>query len=278
MTYVIALVMMLDLPCGRTTTDAVELRGCWVTDADLPALARQSSLKRLDLSMTRISDQGLLQLKPLAGLEELNLRYAELIGDEGMSAVKGWQALRRIDLRGTKITDTTLGYLGALPTLESIDAGFAQVSDNGIELLTNLPKLRALSVGGNKLTDTGMQALRLMPTLAYLDLSGPQRTDSGLWSVSLTEKGVGAIATLKELRELRIGGTSVSSISLESLRRGLPKLERLSLKGAKRINDEAALVLGEWKSLREIDLKDTAVSAAGLEQLRAALPGCVVRD
>src|SRR5262245_9031567 len=95
--------------CGRWAQEAVDLRSCWVTDADLPALVHQPGLRRLDLSMTRITDQGLLQLKPLAGLEELNLRYAELITDEGVSAIKGWKQLRSIDLRGTKVTDTTMG-------------------------------------------------------------------------------------------------------------------------------------------------------------------------
>ncbi|MBY0372590.1 MAG: hypothetical protein K2Q23_01270 [Bryobacteraceae bacterium] len=257
--------------------DSVDLRARWITDADLPALARQPGLKRLDLSMTRITDQGLLQLKPLTGLEDLNLRYAELITDEGMSAVKGWKALRQIDLRATKVTDTTMGYLGALPTLESVDVGFAQISDNGIELLTTLPRLKRLTLGGNKLTDTGLQALRLMPTLEYLDLSGPQRTDSGLWSVSLTASGVAAVATLGNLLELRIGGTNVTALSLDQLRRGLPKLERLSLHRSKRINDEAVAVLREWKSLREVDLKDTAITQKGVQDLRAALPNCVVR-
>lgn len=264
--------------CGTMSREAVNLRSCWITDSDLPALATQAGLKRLDLSMTRITDQGLLQLKSLTGLEELNLHYAELITDEGMSAVKGWKRLRRIDLRATKITDTTLGYLGTLATLESVDAGFAQITDNGIELLTTLPRLKQLTIGGNKLTDTGMQALRLMPTLEYLDLSGPQRTDSGLWSVSLTESGVAAVATLANLRELRIGGSNVTAISLDQLRRGLPKLERLSLHRSKRITDEAVTVLREWKSLREIDVKDTKITDGGIQLLKTALPQCTIRN
>jgi len=266
-----------DTPCGSFTPGAANLRACWITDVDLPELSKRPGLKVLDLSMTRISDQGLLLLKSMTGLEQLNLRYAELVGDEGLSAVKGWKQLKHIDLRGTKVTDTTLGYLGALHTLESIDAGFAQVSDNGIELLATLPGLKRLTLGGNKLTDTGMQALRLMPSLEFLDLSGRQRTDSGLWSVSITESGVAAIATLANLRELRVGGINVTAVSLDKLRRGLPKLERLSLYQCKRVNDESAAILREWKSLRELDLKGTAVTEAALQQLRAALPAAVIR-
>jgi hypothetical protein len=95
--------------------------------------------------------------------------------------------------------------------------------------------------------------------------------------VSLTESGVSAIATLTQLRELRIGGSNVTSVSLDALRRGLPKLERLSLHRSKRITDDALAVLRDWKSLKEIDLKDTKITEAAVQQLRTALPGCEIR-
>jgi hypothetical protein len=61
-----------------------------------------------------------------------------------MSAVKGWKKLQRVNLRGTKVTDTTLAYLGGLTELEFVDVGFSQITDNGIELLSALPKLKSL--------------------------------------------------------------------------------------------------------------------------------------
>ena len=39
---------------------------------------------------------------------------------------------------------------------------------------------------------------------------GPGETDSGLWSLLLTDAGVQAIATVAELRELRLGGTAIT--------------------------------------------------------------------
>jgi hypothetical protein len=89
---------------------------------------------------------------------------------------------------------------------------------------------------------------------------------------------VAAIATLSNLRELRIGGSNVTSIGLEPLRRGLPKLERLSLHRSKRVTDEAVAVLRDWKSLKEIDLKDTKITEVAVQQLRVALPGCEIRN
>src|SRR5262245_47960752 len=112
---------------GRIT--GVDLRSSWVTDSDLPQLAAMPHLTYLDLSLTRITDHGLQQLKYAPGIVELNLYYAEQITDEGMATVKNWKKLKRLNLRGTKITDTTLEHLANLTTLESLDAGFEQITD-----------------------------------------------------------------------------------------------------------------------------------------------------
>jgi Leucine-rich repeat (LRR) protein len=254
---------------------AVDLRASWVTDSDLGDLAGLPSLSRLDLSLTRITDHGLQQLKNAPGITELNLRYAELITDAGLVAVKGWKRLKRLNLRGTKITDTTLQHLSGVTSLEALDIGFVQVTDVGLDALTSLPNLKELVIGGNKLTDVGLQPLRQMPGLIALDLSGQQRTDSGLWSISLTEPGLDAVATLKNLRHLRLNGTGVSARGLEKLT-SLVQLERLDLQGCSRIGDDAAPVLAAFPALRVVDLTGTPVTGKGIAALRRARPECKV--
>ncbi len=258
---------------GRIT--GVDLRASWVTDSDLSQLAAMPYLTNLDLSQTRITDLGLQQLKAAPGIIELNLYYAEQITDEGMAAVKGWKKLRRINLRGTKVTDTTLEHLANVTTLEAIDVGFAQITDVGLDRLTPLVNLKELVIGGNKLTDIGLQALRQLPSLTHLSLGGSQRTDSGLWTISLTEQGLDSIITLKDLRELRLDGMPVTVRWLEKLKT-LTKLERLSLQGCKRVGDDAAPVLSAWSALRILDLKGTAVTEKGLAELHRAKPAAQI--
>lgn len=254
---------------------AVDLRASWATDSDLGDLAVLPFLSRLDLSLTRISDHGLQQLKNAPGITDLSLRYAELITDEGLVALKGWKHLKRLNLRGTKITDTTLQHLSGVTSLEGLDIGFVQVTDVGLDALTSLPNLKELAIGGNKLTDVGLQPLRQMPGLINLDLSGAQRTDSGLWSISLTEPGLDALATLKNLRHLRLNGTGVSARGLEKLR-SLVQLERLDLQGCSRIGDDVEPVLAAFPALQLVDLTGTAVTAKGIAALRRARPDCKV--
>lgn len=249
----------------------VDLRSSWVTDGDLAQLAALPHLAQLDLSLTRITDHGLQQLKDAPRIEELNLYYAEQITDEGMAAVKNWRHLKRLNLRGTKVTDTTLEHLSGVATLEALDVGFVQITDVGLDRLTTLPNLKELTVGGNKLTDVGLQALRQLPTLTSLSLGGSQRTDSGLWSISLTESGLDAVLTLKDLRELRLDGMAVTPRWLEKLK-ALDKLERLHLQNCKRVGDDAAAVLAAWPSLRLADVKGTGMTEKGIAELRRARP------
>lgn len=266
---------------GTVTRDAggqpmaVDLRASWATDSDMPLLARLKDLKRLDLSLTRISDRGLRALKAAPAIEELNLYFAEQITDEGAAAIKGWKQLRRLNLRGTKITDATLEFLSSGPALEWLDIGWAQITDTGLDHLVSLTNLRHLAMGGNKLTDTSLQFLRQMPQIEYLDLGGTQRTDSGLWSLQLTDTGVQGIAAVTGLRELCLAGTAVTGRGLELLK-PLTKMERLNLQGCRKLQDDAAAVLAGLKQLRVLDLKGSSLSEQSVGRIRAALPQCEV--
>jgi hypothetical protein len=279
---------------GKVTLDAagrvtgVDLRATWVTDSDLRKLAQLPQLSYLDLSLTRITDQGMQELKNAPGIVELNLYYAESVTDEGLAAVKGWKKLKRLNVRGAKISDTTLEHISSIATLESVNVGSALVTDVGIERLTSLPNLKELSIGGNELGDAGLHALRQMPGLTLLDLSGRQGTDSNLWSINMSEVGFEAVLTLKELRELRLGCASVG-VGIEGQRfatvssmnvsgrwlermKALPKLEKLKLQGCNRVDDEAVAALAALPNLREVDLKGTGVTEKGVATLRAAKP------
>ena len=271
---------------GRIT--GVDLRASWVTDSDLRRLVLLPDLSKLDLSLTRITDQGMQELRNLTGIVDLNLYFAEYVTDEGLAAIKDWKKLKRLNLHGTKVSDTTLEHISGITTLEALNVGSAMITDVGIERLVSLPNLKELTIGGNELGDAGLQALRQFPALTYLDLSGRQGTDSNIWAISISDVGLDAVLTLKELRELRFGCSS-KGIGIEGARfatvstmdvsvrwlekmKALPKLERLKLQGCSRVDDEAVRALIALPNLREVDLKGTSVTEKGIAELRAAKP------
>ncbi len=201
---------------------AADLRASWVSDGELAGLAQSPALRRLDLSMTRITDAGLRSLRTASGLEDVNLYYAELITDEGIGAARGWPNLKRLNLRGTKASDNALEYLSGASKLEWLDLGYSQITDSGLYRLAGLRQLRTLVLGGNKLTETGLAAVSELAALERLDLGGKQRTDSGLWAVSISEAGAQVLARLTGLKVLRLAGATVSPEVIRSLRESLP--------------------------------------------------------
>jgi Leucine-rich repeat (LRR) protein len=263
---------------GRVEGDSVSLRGTWVTDADLIELAAMAKLRRLDLSHTRITDEGLLHLKPASQIEELVLYYAEQVSDQGMNAIKDWTRLRVLDVRGTRIADGTLAVVGGLKSIEWLDIANTNVTDNGLDHLVGLTRLKHLALGRSRLSETATATVRLLNTLESLDLSGPrsvnrnQRTSAA----NLPEELVAAIAELKALRVLKLGHLPVDATALGVLASALPNLEKLGLEGCARVDDKALESLKGLAKLRWLDAQETAATRQGVDALRSAIPGLVV--
>jgi len=256
---------------------AVNLRGSWVNDADLIELARLPDLERLDLSHTRITDEGMLNLKPAPKIKDLSLFYSEWITDQGMTAIKGWKRLTRLNVRGTRISDGTLEIVSHMPGLEALDIAHTEVTDVGLDYLTALVNLKELSIGRGRVSNFGLVTLRMLPTLTHLDLSGarptPPDTPTARGAASgIPEETLKAIAGLKELRVLQLGFSAITPDGLRTLA-SLDKVEKLGLQGCSRIDDAALAELSRWKGLKYLDVQEDPVAEKGLDQLRKAKPG-----
>jgi len=259
---------------------AVKLRGSWVNDVELIRLARLPDVKELDLSHTRITDEGMLLLKPAPQISDLNLYYAELITDQGMTAIKDWKHLKRLNVRGTRISDGTLEIVSHLTELEALDIANTPTTDNGLDNLITLTRLKELSLGRRRLSDSVLELLRLLPTLTYLDLSGPRSADRPdlVFGTRSGEPGAmddntaRAISELKELQVLKLGYSNISADGLRILS-SLTQIEKLGLEFCTLVDDAAVVELANWKGLKYADLQETKVTEKGLETLRTLKPG-----
>ncbi len=265
---------------GAGKTVAVNLRGSWINDAEMLGLAGLPDLEKLDLSHTRITDEGMLRLKSAPKIRDLNLFYAEWITDQGMTAIRDWKHLKRLNARGTRISDGTLAIVSRITGLEALDIAHTSVTDNGLDHLITLVDLKELSLGRGRLNNSSLEVLRMLPTLTHLDLSGgragapdmPGRAGAG---PGIPEAALRAMAELRELRVLKLGYSAITAQGLRILS-SLEKVEKLGLEGCRRINDGAVGELAAWKNLKYLDLQDTEVTDQGLEALRKARPGLVI--
>ena len=259
---------------------AVNLRGSWINDTEMIELARLPDLERLDLSHTRISDEGMLNLKSARKIKELKLFYSEWITDQGMTAIKAWKNLKRLDLRGTRISDGTIEIVSHMPGLEALDIAHTEVTDVGLENLITLVNLKELAVGRGRLSNAGLVTIRMLPALQLLDLSGARPTSPDApqgrgGSAGIPEETLKAITELSELRVLHLGYSAINADGLRTLGT-LGKIEKLGLQGCTRVDDAALAELAKWRSLKYLDVQEAPVTEKGLEMLKAAKPGIKV--
>jgi internalin A len=256
----------------------LRLRGTWVTDTELLDVARLPKLERLDLSHTRITDEGLLHLKSARQIRDLNLYYAEQITDQGMAAIRDWKNLKRLNVRGTRVFDGTLAIVSGLTQLEALDIAYTQITDNGLDGLVPLTKLKELSIGRSKLNKNALEVLRLLPTLEYLDLGGPHPGSGGYRAKPGTPMPDDVPRAISELKQLRVLKMNYSEITADGLRilAALDQVEKLSLTGSSHVDDLAMAQLAHWKSLQYLDVQGTKVTTHGVAALEKAKPGIVI--
>ena len=268
---------------GANHITGVSLRGTWVTDTELLDLVRIPTLVHLDLSHTRISDEGMLYLRPAKQIVDLNLFYAEQITDQGMSAIRDWKHLRHLNLRGTRISNGAMAIIGTLPELESVDVAYTQITAVGLDALSSLTRLKDLSLsilGGfrgssGKTNDAALEILRLLPTLQTLDLGGPHSGAGGKLghaTAPMSSSLPTAVSQLKDLRVLKLTYSEIDANGLQILS-ALPNLQKLLLNESEYVDDKAVAQLAQYPSLKYVDVQGTKVTQAGVTALQKAKPG-----
>ena len=273
-----ALVADVEKLGGHVVRDAkgsiveVSLARTWATDADVERVAAIKTVKKLDLSLTYVSDAGAESIGKAAQLEELNLFTAEFITDAAVAFLRGNTNLRVLNLRGTDVTDTSLEYVSKLTSLRSLDISFTQIGDVGMEHLAPLSQLEDLNVGGMKISGSALHVLKYLPNLKRLSFYGVQRRNAGIcWAPVMTDIELDTIALLTGLEELNIG---------DGVELGAPRPEELGprageaecrVTGGTRITDVGVAKLANLKKLRSLNLSGSVVTGGVLKTL-AGLP------
>lgn len=177
--------------------------------------------------------------------------------DDGLKEADLTKA-KRLNLCGSKITDTGLAALKNMKQLEVLDLRFTDITDAGLAHLEELENLTELYLGGDarhvgtKITDAGMTSLRAMKKLSVLtlvhtgigntsmkvlrDLTGLKHLEMS--HTKVTDDGLADVATLADLQHLDIYTTAVTDSGLEHLQK-LGRLNYLNLYDVTSVTDEA---------------------------------------
>jgi hypothetical protein len=145
----------------------VDLHGTAITDADLKVLQSFPELRKLDLRLTKIGDEGVAHAQGLRHLQLVNL-FRTGVGDAGLLYLAPNKELDTLLIGGTRVTDEGLAVVAGFPRLKKLSLFETAVGDAGLKHLAGLSQLEVLLVAKSKVTEAGMTEIkRARPKLSF---------------------------------------------------------------------------------------------------------------
>ncbi|MCI0376761.1 MAG: hypothetical protein L0215_04075 [Gemmataceae bacterium] len=190
----------------------LEIGGPWVDDAYLREVRQLIQLKRLGLSLPKVSVAGIKELKALKKLEELYL-HGYWVTDVLAKELGDYRQLRGLALTSTRLGDAGMAQLKGLTQLESLDVSSSPVGDAGLEEIKDWKGLRTLNLRATRITDAALGRIKEFKALTYLSISQTAVSDASL--VDLME--------MTQLESLDLTLCKISEKGWRTLRAALPK-------------------------------------------------------
>lgn len=188
------------------TLRTLNVSGTRITDDELVHISKLVGLTSLIIDHTRITDNGLATLAnaKINTLKVLNIMFVP-ITDDGIRHVSCMTKLVSINLTGSRMTDDGLAAICRLMELETLDISFTHVTNDGLIHLLGLPRLSTLDVGYTSITDNGLSIIAKLTSLSSLQL----------YNTKVTEAGFVHISCMKRLEKLNVGDVRVTSVGFD---------------------------------------------------------------
>ncbi len=185
--------MAVSLPPGRPVSEGVleliekhggaslgflDLSGRRLTDEQVEHLGSLTSLMRLHLGGTGISDRGLARLENLKQIVDLDLGKTK-ITNAGLESVRGFDKLVRLSVRGTRVDGKGLANLADMRELKCLNLCETGIDDEALNQLRQFQSLNALFLDGTGITDAGMAHVAAIKGLQVLSVRDTQVTGQG---------------------------------------------------------------------------------------------------
>ncbi len=247
---------------GQTTLTNLDLANCDVRGSGLAHVGRLGHLRRLNLTLTPVTDDSLAALAGLTQLQVFSLASTHCTG-RGFRALGALGELRNLNFHYTPVDDEGLREISRLTQLERIEIVHTQFTDAGAVHLAKITGLRRLQLGSRKATGAAVAAVAKLPALRELDLHDGQAS----------AEGVRHAAGIPSLRVLRVYG-AIGDAGAAPLSR-LVGLEELVVPSCG-LTDVSVETLITLKNLRRITLSGNKLSEEAVSRLRTALTRCEI--
>ena len=254
--------------------EALDVTLCPVDDKGLESLHGMTSLRRLRLGDTLITDASMRVVGEFTNLEELDL-HGTAITDAGVQYLKGLSRLKKLNLMGCAVTDTSAEVLARLRGLEELNLYRTRIGNGGASELQGLKQLSDVDLRYSRVTRGGIDALRAARPAArilYVEQSARPRIAGDLFRPSpegtltlsgaaITDADLEKLSTVPQLRKLSLEATEIGDAGAHHLAR-LVGLVELNLSNTQ-ITDSALAHLSGLRGLRKLNLANTYVEGSG---------------
>jgi eukaryotic-like serine/threonine-protein kinase len=265
---------------SKSDIEELGLHNDLITDAGVDSFTHLH-LQTLDLSATRVSDDGLKKVSDkIPSLKNLILNNLN-ITDAGIGYISRLPQLNRLCANKTKsLSDKALSYLGKAKTLTSLELeDNKQITTEGIVHLVILRNLTYLDLAKTGVDNRCASTLKQLTRLSGINLAGTAVDDQtiatlaplklnelNLSKTKISGRSTKTLGAMKSLTRLVLSGTSLRDDDLKNLTT-LQNLDTLDLGGCDLITDQGMRYLSAIRSLRTLSLSGTRVTAAGLARL-----------
>jgi internalin A len=219
---------------------------------DVRSLAGCRALTVLKLTLSDVTDTGIIGLERIATLEVLHLTYCSEISS--VTSLRHCTALRELILDRTSVTDAGIAGLECIVTLTKLSLWSCSLITS-VSSLRHSPSLRELNISHTKMTAAGSEGLDEIGTLQCLKAAGCAQLDSS------------TLRRCRSLREVDLHSSELTDAVLAALAE-VSTLEILNLSYCREVHDLSALTRSV--SLRELDLSYSTVSDTGISGLEVA--------
>jgi hypothetical protein len=140
--------------------DSSDATGTRLTPADIPLLSQLPRLKRLEIDFVEgLSDEDLVHLKGLTSLERLYLDDTQ-VTDAGLVNLSGLRNLEYLSLESTKVIGPGLTHLKDLPNLAILDLCYTDITDEGLEGFRGWKASTTIYLHRTKVSEVGFRKLQ----------------------------------------------------------------------------------------------------------------------
>lgn len=250
----------------RLSIFKLDYSGNRFSNASIAGVSIYPNLSYLNLSESRVNDNGLAYLLRNQRLQSLNLSKTA-ISDRGAAYLARIRSLKVVNLNATDIDNSSIQKLKPLQLL-SLKVGLTQVTVSSLQTIVEQFKgLKSLGLSGVMLKDRDLLPLVGIQDEKVFELAVDEASVNpilalfGMGSKRIAVENTG----LTSLQELDLSGTEVSGEFIWILTI-MDSLRYLNLSETE-INDETIGLLGMLQNLEALSLNNTKITDDGIEEL-----------